>query len=205
MNKPTPRNLALFIVIGLVILVSIGAAVMAYSVYIKRSDAGIVRVLGSWLPAARVDGKTISYGDVLKTRDTLKVYLKSEAAQAQGFTESLTPDLEKKATVERLMRDHVVAEMAKEKNVTLTDEDVRKEFDQMTASASATMPNVGEFLAKNFGWNEAEFQANVVRPALLESRVAMTYGTSTEAQITGFQTEVDKRLTSSEAKIYLKY
>jgi hypothetical protein len=40
---------------------------------------------------------------------------------------------------------------------------------------------------------------------LLESRVAQTYGTSTEEQIMGFQKDVTERMKASGVKIYLKY
>jgi fructose-specific component phosphotransferase system IIB-like protein len=150
MNKPSNRTLAIFGGIAAVIILTAGSAVLAKSVYLDRSDAKLVRVLGSWLPAAKVEGSKISYGDVLKTRDTLKTYLKSEAAQAQGFGQELTPDLEKKATVERLVRDRIVDNMAREKKVELSSADIQSEFEKMTAAASSTMPNVGEFLAKNF-------------------------------------------------------
>lgn len=205
MNKPSSKNLALFGGIGAIILLTIAGAGLAKAVYLDRSDAKLVRIFGSWLPAAKVNGDKISYGDVLRTRDTLKTYLNSDAAKAQGFAQELTPDLEKKATVERLIRDHIVEGLAREKKVELSSADVRAEYEKMILAASSTMPNVGEFLSKSFGWNEDDFRQNVVRPALLENRVAMTYGTSTEEQITKFQVDVQDRMKADSIKIYLKY
>lgn len=205
MNKPSQRTLAIFGGIGVFIILTVVAACLAKGVYLDRSDSGFVRTLGSWLPAAKAAGSTISYGEVLQTRDTLKTYLHSDAAKAQGFDQTLTPDLEKKATVERLVRDRIVESMAREKNVQVSDADIQSEFEKMTAAASSTMPDVGDFLSKNFGWTETDFRRNVVRPALLESRVAETYGTSTEDQITGFQKDVSDRLAGPDVKIYLKY
>ncbi len=205
MNKPSSKNLALFGGIGAIILLTIAGAGLAKAVYLDRSDAKLVRIFGSWLPAAKVNGDKISYGDVLRTRDTLKTYLNSDAAKAQGFAQELTPDLEKKATVERLIRDHIVEGLAREKKVELSSADVQAEYEKMILAASSTMPNVGEFLSKSFGWNEDDFRQNVVRPALLENRVAMTYGTSTEEQITKFQVDVQDRMKADSIKIYLKY
>lgn len=205
MNKPSTKNIALFGGIGAIILLTIAGAVLAKSVYLDRSDAKLTRVFGSWLTAAKVDGEKISYGDVLRTRDTLKTYLQSDAAKAQGFAQELTPDLEKKATVERLIRDRIVEKLARDKKVELQAADVQAEYEKMIMAASTTMPNVGEFLAKSFGWNEEDFRQNVVRPALLENRVAMTYGTTTEEQITKFQMDVQERMKADNVKIYLKY
>jgi hypothetical protein len=101
---------------------------------------------------------------------------------------------------------HVLPEkLAREKKVELQAADVQAEYEKMIMAASTTMPNVGEFLAKSFGWNEEDFRQNVVRPALLENRVAMTYGTTTEEQITKFQMDVQERMKADNVKIYLKY
>ncbi|MCC7357382.1 SurA N-terminal domain-containing protein [Candidatus Uhrbacteria bacterium] len=205
MNKPSNKNLAIFGGIGLFFIATFFVACLAKGVYLDRSDSKFVRTFGSWLPAAKIDGEKISYGEVLQTRDTLKTYLKSDAAKAQGFAQDLTPDLEKKATVERLIRDRIVEGLAREKKIELNGADIQAEYEKMILAASTTMPNVSEFLSKSFGWNEEDFRKNVVRPALLENRVSMTYGTSTEEQIMGFQQDVENRMKSDKIKIYLKY
>ncbi len=52
--KAKKINLVMIVsVLGGIIVVAAAIIWLAYAVYIQRSDAKAVRVLGSWLPAAR--------------------------------------------------------------------------------------------------------------------------------------------------------
>jgi hypothetical protein len=189
---------AFFVVIVLVLL-------LAYQVYYRRSDAKIVRIMGSWLPAARLGSHGISYGDFIHTRDTVKTYLTSDAAKQQGFVGGLTPEIEKKATIERLLRDAALDEYATEHSITVPDEDVRAAFANMVAANSSTTPNVAEYLAKNFGWNEDDFRRNVVRPALIEEKIALSMASTTQEQLAKLEEYLDTRLAKDDVKIYLRF
>ncbi len=194
------------ILIGLVaFIVIIGAAAwILFAVYVQRSDNPIVRQVGSWLPAAKIGTHTVTYGDFLDMRDTLKVFLNSDAAKQAGSAQPLTPDVEKQG-LQSLLRDIAVADMADQRNVTVSDDDVRTDFAAIIAANSSTIPDVGQYLHDNYNWTEEQFRQKVLRPAILQERVAATYSTDTQEQYVMMESAVGQRMADPDVKIYLKF
>jgi SurA-like protein len=184
-------------------VLAFGATGLLYAVYIQRSDVRIVRSVASAFPAARIGSRTVSYGDFLRSRDTLRIYLASEAAQESGLAQDMNPDVEKNA-LERLVREKALEEMAAEKNVVVPDEDVRASFAQLVLTTSSTIPNVAEYLEKTFHWTEEDFREHVMRPAILEERLAATLTSSTAEQPNVMDAYLRERLAKPDVKYYLK-
>lgn len=191
-------------ILGAIILVALAVIWLAYAVYIQRSDAKAVRVLGSWLPAAKVGSKTISYGDFLNTRDTIKVYMKSEAAKGAGLSGPITAEVEKNA-LDRMIREIITKQLAENRKVSVSDEEVRASFAMLVQQTSSTMPDPAQYLVDTFHWTEDQFRNRVIRPALEEERVAQTYASTTQDQQTAFEGIMVERMKSSEVKVYLKF
>lgn len=197
-----PKRIVL--ALGLLCALFVGSGALLGLVYFERSDATLVRQLGGYLPAARIGKQTISYSKFLSSRDAMRTYLNSPLAKNQGISEALTPTLEK-AALGRLMREIAVNEMAKEKNVTVADEDVRGSFAQMIAMSSSTIPNVAEYLKATFNWTEEQYRENIIRPAILEERVAATMTTDTQMQFVVIQQALTDRVSQDDAKVYLRF
>lgn len=191
--------------IALVIVLLAGAGWLGYEVYYQRSGAPLVRALGSWLPAARFGSKTVTYGEYLTTRDELAFYLASPYGQSQTGGESLTPELEQQAVMQRLLRDDAVDEIAQKRGVTVSDDDVNQAYSVMLQSSSSTVGDVATFLKTNFNWTEADFRANVIQPSLLEERVANTFASDTTEQVTELQDYLTTRLKQPDVRVYLHY
>ncbi len=195
-------------IVALVLVLALVGVGLVYAVYVGRSDNSVVRKVAASWPAARLGAYTITYGQFTQSRDTLHTYLASDAAKAQGATGPYTPELEKQATIERLLRDDAIEEIAAQRGITITDPEVRAQFATMTASstnsASSTV-NLAQYLADNFGWNEEQFRQNIVRPMMLESRVALTFSTSTQEALTSLQQYIDTRLAKPDVKVYLHF
>ncbi|MBP9864726.1 SurA N-terminal domain-containing protein [Patescibacteria group bacterium] len=198
------RIMPIVSVLGAVILVAGAVIWMAYAVYIQRSDAKIVRTLGSWLPAAQVGPKTIRYGEFLDTRDTIRIYLSSEAAKGAGLAGPLTSEVEKNA-LDRMIREQITLQLAENRKVTVTDEEVRAAFASLIQQTSSTMPDPAQYLTDTFHWTEDQFRNRVIRPALEEERVAQTYASTTQEQQTAFESIMAERIKSSDVKTYLKF
>ena len=205
------RNALVAIVLILVVLV--GVTGIVYSVYIQRSDASFVRAVGNWLPAARVGADRISYREFVASRDALRVYLASEAAKSAGLAGPVNATVEQNA-LERLMREAAVKELAAERKVTVADEEILAAFTDLVAQTSSTVPNVSEYLEKTFHWNEGEFRARVIQPALLEERLAATFSVTPAAPENGTEpypgfVELEKylqeRLVKPDVKTYLRF
>ncbi len=194
----------LLIGILVALFLSLSSAALAYQVYIKRSDNTVVRTIGAILPVAKLGWHTISYGQFLESRDTLKTYLASPAAKLQQQTAEYTPTLERQATVDRLLRDAAIQEYADAHQIMVKDEEVREQFTSMVNTASST-GNVSQFLADNFNWTEEQFRANIVRPMMIESKVAATFSTSTPQNLEQLQSYLADRLKKDDVKVYLKF
>ena len=186
-----------------VFVLFLGAATaVAYGVYQKRSDSSLVRAFGSAYPAARVGFHVISYGDFLRSRDTLRVYLNSDAAKQAQLAGPMSLSVEKNA-LDRLVRDAAVSDMAQRKNIQVSDADVQKAFSQLMLSASTTKPDVDQYLKQTFDWNQDQFRQYVMRPALTEQRLAQALTTSTADQQTVVEQAIDARLAQPDVKYYL--
>ncbi len=204
------RNALLVIIVALIVLLGITGIVCA--VYIQRSDASVVRAIGGGLPAARVGGDRISYREFVASRDALRVYLSSEAAQSAGLAGPVNATVEKNA-LERLTREAAVKELAAERKVTVADEEIMAAFTDLLAQTSSTVPNVGEYLEKTFHWNEEQFRARVIQPALLEERLAATFpatpptenGTEPYPGFVELEKYLQERLAKPDVKTYLRF
>ncbi len=195
------------VVMFILILLCIGIATLVgvgYAVYFKRSDAGYARVLGGWMPAARIGNSFVSYSSFLASRDTMKNYLQSPLAKKQNMDPTLTPDLEK-ASLQRLMSEKVIQELAKQKKVIVPDADIRGSFAEMIAMSSSTIPNVAEYLKQTFNWNEDQYRENIVKPAILEERVLATMASDTQMQYTLMKATMSQQMAEPNAKIFLKF
>lgn len=185
----------------LVALVGIGRAI-----FIQHSDGSSIRWISNALPipAARIGSRSILYRDYLKQHDALKHFLASPAAKSQQLNLTLNGDLEKNI-LEKLMAQEIMEELAVQKSVTITDADVRASFSQVVAMASSTTPDVSVYLAENFGWNEEDFRQYVIRPALLEERLAKIEADEHQGDQSALSAYMDERLKSKDAVRYLKF
>lgn len=195
------------IVMCAAVVLAIGALVatgLIYAVYAQRSDHRIVRTLASSFPAARIGSYAVTYGDFLRSRDTLQIYMKSDAAQQSGFAQPITPDVEKSA-LDRLIRQEVFEELSGQKNIKISDDEVRAAFSTLILATSSTIPDVAQYLKDTFRWTEEDFRRYVMRPAILEERLAATFTSSTAEQPAAMEAYLRERLAKPDVKIYLKF
>lgn len=213
MSRFSLRARTAVVMILLVLGILLGITGTVYSVYIHRSDASVVRAIAGWLPAARVGSDHIPYREFIASRDALRVYLASDAAQSAGMSGPVNAVVEKNA-LERLTREAAVKALAAERKVSVPDEDVAAAFTDLVAKTSSTVPNVAEYLQKTFHWNEEQFRARVIRPALLEEKLAATFPAAAPSPENGVEpypgfVELEKylqeRLAKPDVKIYLRF
>lgn len=190
-----------------VLIAVLGTSVAVSSaVFASRSDSGLIRSLSSILPipAAKVGSRTILYREFLKARDTLKVFIASDAAKEQGLNVPFDEALEKNA-YDKLIREAAVEEMAAEKGIEVTEEELRAFFTDVLAAASSTTPDVGVYLLENFGWNEEDFRQNVLKPSLLEQRVGSKLAEEAEGDMTAFAAWLEERLAKPDVIRHLRF
>ncbi len=213
MSRFSLRARTALVAIVLVLVLLVGVTGIVYAVYMQRSDTSFIRVTGGFLPAARVGADYIAYKEFLDSRDALHIYLASAAAQSAGLSGPVNAVVEKNA-LERLTREAAVKELAAERKVTVADEDLLAAFTDLVAQTSSTVPNVSEYLQKTFDWDEEQFRTRVIRPALLEEKLAATFPAQAPSPENGVEpypgfVELEKylqeRLAKPDVKTYLRF
>lgn len=199
------RTMAILVAgIAALIVCTLAATWVLYGVYIKRSDAPLIRRIGHSFPVARVGSRTVTYGQFLEARDAIRTYIGSDAGEAAGLGGELTPEGERSA-LDRLVNQAAIGELASERQVAVAEEDVRASFAQIVLSASSTIPNVSQYLQDTFQWDEEQFRQKVIRPAILEERVAATFSSTTDEGMILLGQYLDARIKKPDVKIYLRF
>ena len=104
------------------------------------------------------------------------------------------------------MTDAAVEDLADQKKVTVSDEELRKYFaDVVTVAASSTGSDVGVYLLKNYGWNEEDFRQLVLRPALLQQRLSAALSAQAEGDPNALTQAVNARLKQNDVVRYMRF
>lgn len=206
--KGKPRRMVMTIVVAAVVVVlALGSVVgFTYAVYVARSENPVVRAIAGVLPipAAKVGNRTILYRDYLTTYDTVKTFVNSKAAKDQNLNVPINADLAK-STLEKLIYQAALSELAEQKKVTVSDTELRAFFTDVVSAASSTTPDVGVYLLENFGWNEEDFRQNVLQPALLEQKLGTELMNENNGDANALTDYMTKRLAEPDVVRYLRF
>jgi hypothetical protein len=186
------------------VLVAWGASWLIMAVYANRDDRGVVRRMAGWFPVGKVGSETVRYSQYLRARDAIKNFLNSRAVQeAGGSGQVITPEIESSA-YERLLREAASRDLAAEKKITVTDEDVKATYDSFVEQASSTVPDVKQYIQDTFQWSVEEYQEVVVRPQTMDDKLAATFASGTDGydQLNQY---FSTRLQEPDVKRYLKF
>ncbi len=186
-----------------VIILELLAAWMTVAVYVKRDTSQFVMRTAGFLPIAKLGAYTINYGQFATTREAIKHFLNSPSVKASGQVQAMTPAIEKSA-YERLLREAAGKELAAEKKISVTNEDIDKAYADFKVQASSTVPDVPKYIKETFDWNEQQYKDNVIRPQLLEEKLMGTFGTSTDPAMQ-FEEYLGTRLQKPDVKRYLNF
>lgn len=174
-----------------VILVLIALSASLYvSVYYWKSEHPFIRFVASSFPAAKIDGRTISYGTYLEHIDAQRAFLSGPMTADTGVVRDIT-DTERKQALERAIRIEAVAVLASEAKVEVTPLDVDRAYDDLVARAgtSTSAEEIQAFLKAQFGWDEAEYKKYLLQPAfteeILRSKSDDTFDATLQARIDG--------------------
>jgi hypothetical protein len=182
MNKAQQKIIGISAALLLVIILTAGAGLVIRGIYTAQSESATARFVAKTfsLPAASVNGKNIKYDRFLLTRDAVRRFINSEAGKVVGAT--MPPEKELNENIlEQLIRQKLVDAIAAEKGLSISDEEVAQVFEEVASqAASSTDSDISQYLQDNYGWNEDNFREYVLRPALLEQKVAQEVGSETD-------------------------
>lgn len=155
--------------LALIILIVIGLA--SYNaLYNLSSDKFTVKVAGLvGLPAGFINGHYVSYADFQGDLKAVRNFYDYQKKQNPDFA---APDLKELQTSvwQRLVRQVILEEWAKMSKITVSSEELDKEFEKVIKELGSA-ENAEKMLADTYGWNSTQFKKKVLRPYLLQEKL----------------------------------
>ncbi len=170
------------------VLGSVGFGV--YRAYAKSASdkftLTVARVLS--LPAVRLQDKKIPYTEYMEDLQAIRVMKAYDMDQrAAGLAAERTPgaDLTEQQMTDqvlwRLVNNEIVRTAAEQYSITITDDEVKTLKDEMLKNFESETALELE-LVKRYGWTIADYEKKVVRPFILQSKLAKKITEDPEAK-----------------------
>jgi foldase protein PrsA len=160
------------LLIGLVLTVGIGLAVLITGIY-KWNWQGPAADLAARslpLPAAKVNDRTIllsEYQDDVKTLG--QFYVKAVEFGFQQEGQAPSSEEIKKNALDRLIRNELLQAEADSRNLTVTPAEVDAEFSKLTSGGSTD--DIAKQISDLYGWSVERFKQKVLEPYVIEQKL----------------------------------
>jgi parvulin-like peptidyl-prolyl isomerase len=153
-----------------------------YQVYAKGSTDGLGKMVAKSLrlPVMKVNGQSINYGDYVGDLAAIKKVREYDAANA-GPAAGLSDEQLSDQVLIRIVNNILVADEAKKLNITLADSEVAEVHDSLLKELG-TEEGIEKEIANRYGWNYATYEMRVIRPLLLQNKVAEVISTDVAAR-----------------------
>lgn len=183
-----------------------GIGLFWHSVYIRHWEDPIVMRIAEVvpLPVARFNGSPILLREYLADVESLKTYLSSAEAKEANLSRAIT-DEDRKQVLERLLRESAIQEMATERNITLSEEEIQMAIQSEFMATGADQAAFEAYLEEIFHWTLEDFEKHVVRPVLFERKLATSYAEDHEGDLQAVQASIDDRIEKGNAVRYVKF
>lgn len=167
------RTLLLGAGIGIVVLALGAGGILIYGIYKLGWNNQATSVLTHKLPlpAAMVNGNAIAYSSYEDDVATVKRYF-AKQQQENGAAAAEAPsdtDL-RKGVLDRLVQMEVLKEEAARRNIVVSQKDIDDEYANFQKSGGGEDPSAK--ILDMYGWTLAQFKEKVMRPYLLQQKLA---------------------------------
>lgn len=154
------------------------STILVYWVYLyfftptSRLSLGITRIVP--YPVALVNFQPVSYYEWAYQVQTLNHFYEREAAQNELF-EYPERDVTLRHIFQRVIEQQVIASFAKEYNITVTEQELATQLNQLTTEVGGE-ENLKNQITELYGWSLEDFSQNVLKPLKLKDKlkVALT-------------------------------
>lgn len=162
---------------GIAILGAAAVGVLVFGIYKYgwENKAASIVTHALPLPAATVNGTTISYAMYLDDVATVRRFFAKQGAENPELAAGMPADAELHTGVlDRLIATEILKQEAARLNVTVTDEDIDNEYQQFLASGES--PEAANQILDLYGWTVEQFKEKVMLPYLLQQKLAEALG-----------------------------
>lgn len=192
-----------FIAIGIVIVIIV-LGLWSAAVFRAAPTQGVFASIFSALhvPVARVNHSFVSYRAYVKETHALEVFLaEQDTSTLATSTRLMTPQEAKETIREQLIREQLYEQLAKEKGVAVTGDDVDNTVQELIQSTTSSNPATFDaYLRDTFDYSRNDFAQYVVRPLRVQQRLREdVYGGDAVAM----DGEVDTRREQAVVKWYI--
>lgn len=179
------KKLIVRALIILLVAVAIFGSVVGWQLYRSQSlddlYYSVTRVMP--LPVARVDGYNVRYDSYLRRiRSDVHYYRYQERRDFNSNEGRNELNYYKRIELKSVEREAYAAKLAKEKNITVTDDDANKFIEQHLKAEKSSNEELLATLKDYYGWTRDEY-AMVVKGQLLEKKVAYQIDTAAKQKL----------------------
>ncbi|MFA6908441.1 MAG: peptidylprolyl isomerase [Patescibacteria group bacterium] len=169
---PRKRFWKVFLIVAIIIVVIVAALVaMGIGIYSQKWNNTFVNKVTDILPypAALVDMHFISFSRYQEDLTTLDHYYTAQADAFPDFQKPEHAQLEK-TVLQRSIEDFYVRELAQQYEVTVSTDDINKEFQTIIDQASSE-DDVTQTLKTLYNWTPEQFKERVLEPYILRTKL----------------------------------
>ena len=199
-------RLSIFLVAIALLLAALAASIVflwgAYYAHWEGPFAARVAA-ASPIPAARVGARSIRLSRYLEDIHSVERFLSSEEARAGNLARPLS-DEDRESTLERLIQEEALYELAGQRNITTSDDQKRAVLDELGVTSTSTEAFLA-FINQNYGWDMAAFESHVVQPLLLTRLLTQSYAQDHGGDLTALETYLMERIQRDDVVRYIKF
>lgn len=163
-----------------VVVVMIGVIVMTYVIQVNSPLVVTLRKTLR-LPAIVVDGQGVAMSEIEANTNSIRQFYENQDFSSLGIRIDFSTEdgkkrlqLQEQKMLNKLVEDIAIAHIAKEWQISLSDEAVQSAMDR-PMEEMGTRDNVTANLERLYGWTLTDFREKVVRSQLLHEKVAAKY------------------------------
>ena len=185
-RQSSTRSMALGLVIALVLGGTIGSGVLV-SMARGGSTNPLAVKTASFLrvAVARVNDNPILYSDYTRDLASLKKFYAANPQSAGQVSDEQASD----QVLSRLIANSLIAEAAKEFDVTISDSDMESSKKDLMVKFNNDEKKLSDDIKNNFGLSLDEFYTAILYPSVLQDKLAKQFAESTEEKGKEFMTE----------------
>lgn len=188
----------MIVVIGLIVIIIAGIAILVIGSYAARWNNRLVRSASRFLPypAVVVNNHWNSYFEFLDGVATLEYsYSQPEVLQESGLTSRPTRQEIEALVLDRMAKDDIVRQLADRYGITVTQATLDAEMKKLIEQTGSST-DVANRIQQLYGWSLETFAQRVVRPFLIRQRLQEKI-----AADDGMNAEQIKRIESLQERV----